>query len=116
MRGDFEKFPRQEFIAFWRKHETTQRSLLFLGCYIAGMVPFAIAGPFIEEHKWIAFLWFPLFFGYLIAFPMWFGRTRAREDQRFLKCPACSTALMGARHLVVTATGKCGTCGEEICA
>jgi len=116
MHGSYEKFRREEFIEFWRRHETMQRSLWFLACYLGGMLLFAIPGFLIEKMPWLAVLWFPLFFGYLIFFPLWFMRVRGdKVDKRFLKCPACKSPLMGPGHLVVTTTGKCGTCGEMIC-
>jgi hypothetical protein len=112
--NQFETWNREEYIAYWQKRGG-KREMLMLIPYILGMLCFLPFTHLLDKHPLGALVWFPLFFGYLIVFPfVWMRLTVGKPEKKFLKCPCCKRPAGGANRLVITATGKCGFCGETI--
>jgi uncharacterized membrane protein (DUF485 family) len=115
------KINREEFIQFWKKRDratTGGKGGLFLLLYITCMLLFAIPMVFfaVDKHPAILIAWFPLFFGYLIVFPsIWTRIFAGKAVKHFLKCPQCGRSFRNnINRMIMTATGKCGFCGEEV--
>lgn len=112
---------REEFIRYWIRHDpniTEWKGFLFISVYITGMILFVIPFKFFdpEDHLIITIMWFPLFFGYLILFPLlWEHVFVGKRDKRFLKCPRCGRSCrIKDNRMIMVATGRCGFCGEEV--
>ena len=112
------KLNREDFIQYWMTRDRLEQGwgvLFFLVPYLAGIILFSLPIRYIEKDPVWAWVWFPAFFLYLLLLPLAWRRLRGPKlRSEFERCPCCKRRMLGANHLVTTATSNCGACGETI--